>query len=285
MKQVGTNILKRLLFAGAFALAAALGASGAQAIEIVVTPALAPNAFGSPNFPAWEANAVNALYTGQASGGAAGTPAFYQAQSNVTSREAVVTGFPSWLGQLDPGTTVGPAFAGEYGNRMTFGLSILGDGQQFSISQLSFDAHSNDPGDLLAFGFGAGDYEYGSGYLGVLYGADGQLGGGDDSFITSGANTQLVDALFARGSGNSNPAYCTGVCDAADQEAALAAAANIPGLTQFTGTYSLSGQYGDISGSGTFNIGVPEPSAWALMLAGFGGIGLAMRRRRGLAAA
>jgi hypothetical protein len=31
-------------------------------------------------------------------------------------------------------------------------------------------------------------------------------------------------------------------------------------------------------------IGVPEPASWALMLAGFGSLGAAMRRRRALAA-
>jgi hypothetical protein len=37
---------------------------------------------------------------------------------------------------------------------------------------------------------------------------------------------------------------------------------------------------GDISGNGTFTPAVPEPATWALMLLGFGGIGMAMRRRR-----
>jgi len=36
---------------------------------------------------------------------------------------------------------------------------------------------------------------------------------------------------------------------------------------------------GDISGTASF-YPVPEPSTWALMLLGFGGIGMAMRRRR-----
>jgi len=36
---------------------------------------------------------------------------------------------------------------------------------------------------------------------------------------------------------------------------------------------------GDISGNASF-YAVPEPGTWALMLLGFGGIGLAMRRRR-----
>jgi hypothetical protein len=39
--------------------------------------------------------------------------------------------------------------------------------------------------------------------------------------------------------------------------------------------------YGDFDHAmGTFSVSVPEPGAWALMVAGFGGIGAAMRRRR-----
>jgi hypothetical protein len=266
-----------------------LACSAHAGIIINVTPSLAPNAYGSPSFAAYTTNADNALYTGGSSAGTPGTPTYYQAQSNVTSREAVVTGFPSWLGQLNPGATVGPAFANEYGNRMTFGLSAVGTyGTMFSVSQLSFNAVSNDPGDYLGFGYASG-YNYTGALIGVLYGADGSLGGGDDTFITSGADTQLVNAIIYRGSGNSNPAYCTGICDAADQEANLEAAANIPGLTQFTGTYSITTS-GDLapqvaSGSGTFNItgagGVPEPATWAMMLVGFGGLGAVLRQRRG----
>ena len=37
---------------------------------------------------------------------------------------------------------------------------------------------------------------------------------------------------------------------------------------------------GSESGNLTFRLAVPEPGTWALMLLGFGGIGLAMRRRR-----
>jgi hypothetical protein len=271
----------------ALTAALALGASAAHAgIEITVTPWLAPNAYGSPSFAPASANAVDALYNGQTSGGTPGTPSFFQAQPNVQASEAVVTTFASWKGQVDPGVTVGPAFANEYGNRMTFGVSIVGTGQtMFSISQLSFNAVSNDPGDELGFGYGAGDYDYAAGnWVGVLYGADGKLGGGDDTFVTDGSNTQLVNAIFGRGSGNSIPNNgADPVGTLAEQQASLQAAAALTAqATQFTGTYRI----GDFHGSGTFNIAVPEPASWALMILGFGGVGAAMRRRpRGLATA
>jgi PEP-CTERM motif len=36
----------------------------------------------------------------------------------------------------------------------------------------------------------------------------------------------------------------------------------------------------DTHTDGTFTTAVPEPATWAMMLAGFGGLGAAMRRRR-----
>jgi hypothetical protein len=275
--------LKSLVTTGALALTAALtlGASAARAgIDITVTPWLAPNAFGSPSFAPASANAVDALYQGQTSAGTPGTPSFFQAQSNVQASETIVTDFASWKGQVNPGVTVGAAYANEEGNRMTFAVSIVGTGgTEFSISQLSFDAVSNDASDALGFGFKAGDYGYSDGsWMGVLYGADGKLGGGDDTFITSGSNDQLVDAIFGRGSGNSIPNDSADpVGTFAEQEASLQAAAALTGqATQFTGAYRI----GDFHGSGTFNIGVPEPASWALMILGFGGAGLALRRRQ-----
>jgi hypothetical protein len=263
------------------AAAAVMSAAGAaHAVTITVTPALAPNAFGSPSFAPWADNAFTAIYNGQTSAGAPGTPSYFQPQSNVQAQDLVVTNFHAWMGQAEPGG----AFAGEYGNRGHFALSILGDGQQFSISQLSFSATSTDPGDLLAFDFLTGEYDYSTSYVGVLDGADGILGTSDDTFITSGLNTQLVDALFGRGSGNSLEGLCSASCTPVQEQAAIDAAAGTLGAQpfQYTGTYQLHGEGDAIlaEGSGTFNVGIPEPSTWALSIVGFAFVGGALRRRR-----
>ena len=257
-------------------------AAPASAIEITVTPWLAPNAFGSPSYASAVQNAISGQLAGSSTAGTSGTPTFYQAQSDVTAQESIVTGFASWKGQADPGTVFGPAFANELGNRMSFGVLIDGQGTQFSVSQMSFTASSDDPGNVLGFGFGLGSYNYSQDYQGILYGTDGHLGGGDDTFITSGANTQLVDGFIGRGSGNSLAAYCAG-CSLADQQAAInSVAGTFTGTTHFTGTYQLA----DLAtGSGTFTINggaVPEPATWAMMLIGFGGLGAVMRKRRAM---
>jgi hypothetical protein len=267
---------RTLLKTVAFASLSFLALPSAKAdIVINVVPWLAPNGFGSPSWSQAQTNAVQGMMNG---GVATGTgPSAFVPQSNPTAAQGIVTGFPSWLGQADPGTVFGPAYASELGNRMTFGLGIVGSGgTQFSISQLSFNAVSSDPGNGLGFGYAAGGYDYSTSYVGVQYGADGVLGGVDDTFITGGLNTQLVNAVFGRGSGNSYDAYCPG-CTLAQQQAALDAVTPNYDFT-YTGTYSLAGA----TGSGTFQVAgaVPEPGTWAMMILGFAGIGFMSYRRR-----
>ncbi len=265
------HISKLLLKTAAFA-SLTFAALPAQAITISVDTWLAPNAFGSPSYAQAAINVGEAMYQGVSTYGAAG-PTQFNAVSNVTAAQTIVTGFPSWMGVAGPTG----AYANELGNRMSFAVGINGDGTQFSISQLSITMASSDPGNGLGWSWAAGHYNYGSGYFGVLKGVDGILGTADDSFVTSGSNTQLVDALFGPGSGNSYDAYCPG-CTVDQQQAAIDAAALGSGAPfTFTGTYSIDGA----SGSGSFSVAaVPEPSTWAMMILGFFGIGFMGYRRR-----
>jgi hypothetical protein len=255
------NRLVKGLCATSVAALLAGGTEGAS-IGITVTPWLAPNVFGSPSFPGAVSNAIEGQLAGSPSFGTPGTPTYYQAQSNVSSAQAIVTGFPSWLGVADPGTAFGAPFAAELGNRMHFGILALGNGVQFSVGQLGFSATSTDPFNALAFGFSVGAYNYSLQLQGILYGGDGQFGGGDDTYITAGAADQLVDGLVGRGSGNSFAAYCPG-CTIEQQQAAIDAAAAYPGGPfDFTGVYTI----GEYEGSGTFHINpVPEPSSLVLL--------------------
>jgi len=88
-----------------------------------------------------------------------------------------------------------------------------------------------------------------------------------------------VDACFY--SGNN--------CDAANGQGDLfsgsftlgfGSGVNAITLDGFVARYASLTQLNNQSGEGTPVRGVPEPATWAMMLLGFGGIGMTMRRRR-----
>ena len=107
----------------------------------------------------------------------------------------------------------------------------------------------------------------------MLFGADNTWGGGDDTFITSGLNTQLVDGLVGRGSGN---AWWPGggpVPPGTEQATIDAEIAALTGQTpfDFIGTYTLDLSTPLIgSAKVTFvssTASVPDKGSTALMLA------------------
>lgn len=288
-----SRVFGKLLLAAA-ALACGSTAMAQTGPTIKVTPYLAVNAFGSPSYAAEISNQNSALYKGQSSAGTAGTPSYYQAQSNIFTTDLLVTNFASYRGSADPAATYGSAYANELGTRGAFGVFVNGNGTQFSISQLSFSAvGTGNAGALTAYGNYSdthyldfanptGSYNYGNGYEGILVGNDGILGTSDDVFVTSGANTQMVDALVGRGSANAYSVLCGtdpdadfGPCGAGNQSYIDEAAAGFPFPGTYTGTYSLGG----VSGSGSFSVTTaPEPATWAMMLVGFGMVGVGLRR-------
>lgn len=248
-----------------------ISASGLDAragsITINVYPWLAPNVYGSPNFNQAALNADAAILDGSLVGGTVGTPTYVQLGNgslNVNSAQVVVTGFPSWMGVADPSSAFGAPFANEYGNRMHFAFLAVGNGMKLSASQISFVMASTDPSHGLNYSYPSG-YTYTSQLQGIDFGGNGVLGGGDDTYITSGLATQLVDAIVYRGSGNSFAAYCSS-CSTVEQQAAIDSVAAYPGAPfDFQGTYTIDGYMG----TGTFHISpVPEPSSMTILPVG-----------------
>ncbi len=270
---------------GVIAIGVAMAANAsAGPIKISVFTALATNAAGAASFTAWQDNAITSLtqaLSAAGTPGAVGTggPTQFQLQSSVNARDLTVTSFNSWLGTADPASVFGPAFANEYGNRGHFPLYINGNGTQFSISQLSFIGSSSDAGNLLAFSYGPGDYNYNAAYIGVMAGVDGIVGTADDKYTTDVTpNTQLVDALIGRGSGNSlwpcAPGDLSPCSTTIEQQAAINATSSYLYGQKFTGTYSI----GAVSGSASFDVASPEPSTFVLI--GLSGFALLSVRRR-----
>jgi len=265
---------KRLLLACAFSACISCQLI-ADPVTITIDGTLAPNIFGSPSFSAWEQNEFYALQNGLSTYGAAG-PTQFNAISTAPVSQNIATGFPSWLGQADPGTAFGPAYANELGNRATFGLFINGNGNKISISELSFSATSTDPGNNLGFAFGPSSYNYSQDYVGLIYGP-----GGSVTQVTSGPNTQLVDAIVGRGSGNTYAAYETDP-GATDQDKINGGLAGI-GPYDFTGGYDLTdntgAQIATASDTITFTSSVPDHVSTASIF-GLAMIGLVGFRRR-----
>lgn len=266
--------MKRLI------LAVLLGWSVCSAGHITIEsiPTLAPNRYGSSYWNDWVSNTISGLASGASSYGNPALPSYFEAISSAPASWAIVTGFPSWNGSATPGS-FGAQYANELGRRITFALRIVGDGQQqFSISQLSFSGFSDDPANALGFSFG-NVYAYSSEYRGLNYGTDRIRGTSDDFWVTGGSATQLVDAIFGRGSGSSFAAYCANVatCPSGPQASLDEAAAYSPYV--FTGTYTLDG-VGQGAGSFTALSDVPEPGTWASALGALTGVIFLRRRRR-----
>ena len=160
-----TNFSSDLLMVAV--LFAAGAKAQAQGVTITVIPALAPNAYGSPNWNAWVSNATTAIANGYASYGDPSSPSYYQqAPAVISVTNDIVTGFPSWDGLADPGDVFGANFSQELGNRIQFGIDIKGGTNLISISQLSFSAHSSDASNSLDFAFAQGSYNYSASYVG-----------------------------------------------------------------------------------------------------------------------
>jgi hypothetical protein len=241
------TLTRRLFFCGIVLAVLSLpffSPAQAQGITITVIPALAPNVYGSPNWNAWVSNATTAIANGYASYGDPSSPSYYQrAPAVISVTNDIVTGFPSWDGHADPGNVFGANFSQEEGNRLQFGIDIKGGTNLISLSQLSFSAHSSDPGNTLDFAFAQGSYNYSSSYVGIIYGS-----GGAKTYITSGPATQLVNEIVGRGSGNAWDTYDTSGNIASQQSNILACALQVSDQPfNFTGTYTIAGVSGSNS--------------------------------------
>lgn len=255
-----------------------VGAFAQSAPTIDVLPSLAPNGYGSPNFDPYVGNAMNALENGlSAIGNPATDPDAYFQVSTMPLAWNMVTSFNSWRGLANPGTNFGAAFAGEYGNRLHFGLHIVseGYGNRFALDSLTFDMNSSDPGNELDFDGDFIGYAYTPRRIGIDYGADGLKGTSDDLMYNNNeAGTNLVNELMYVGVGNAWwPDDLNNNQSTIDAEVARVRGLGMPNLV--TTTYGITVNGNPFSNGATVTL-VPEPASLSIL-----GLGLfAFLRKR-----
>ena len=241
-----------------------------------VYASVAPNADGSPSWAAYDSNAMTALQNGASTGGDPTQPSYYSQVADgadLPAGDFIVTDFNSWMGNGDPGTAFGPAYAGEYGNRIHYGAVISGNGSQISISELSFNIDYNDAStsNYSLYSVDEGDYDYDSDHEGGIFGV------GGPTYITSGPSTQLGDEIITRGSGLGYAVLTTD--DGATNQDKID---NWLDTNFGTDPYSITGEYsidGTLVAEATENFNaVPEPTSLGIMA--FVAGSMVLRRRR-----
>ena len=176
----------------------------------------APNRYTAVNSTAWNdyqtwvGRAMDSIENNKGNiGDPSEDPAAFRILSSITPRSWVVSSNPSWRGQLNPTGE----FAEHYGNAMHFALHVKGNGTvQFKYEDISWCVwRTGQKGGVVcntmkltrpdsAGAWDRVDCTYGWGYD---WGADNQKGGGDDTKVCGGTQTNrgnfdttLVDELF-----------------------------------------------------------------------------------------
>lgn len=273
--------MRRALILACFTVSFCLSPSANADVSMTVVTSFAPNFFTSPSWGTYANKAINSLENGLGDLGDRNVdPTAYEILADGTAvlpTELVVTGFSSWRGIADQSSP----FDNERGNRVHFGIHIVGDGStKFRLADLSSEISSGD-GNQLGFVSSFASTDYSAIRFGIDYGANMVKGGGDDTIIDSGSGTQFVDEFVYVGSGNAYDAsFETGPSnqEKIDQRLALITPFATFGVT---GSYTLTDSGGTnilATGSSSFLV-VPEPGS-ALLL--FGLVGwMGFKRRRG----
>jgi hypothetical protein len=247
-------------------------------IIMTVVPHSAPNVFGSPSVNQYRENALFAIEHGSGNIGDRTTdPTAYEiAGPFIEPGDIVVSGFHSWRGVADPAAP----FHNEYGNRLHFGLRIVGGGNnpQFRLVDLQFSMSSTDSFNALAFAGNFVGLDYNVNRYGIDYGPDRVKGGGDDIRYTVGNGLTFVDEIGYFGVGNALDATAEPGLTNQDRLDSAMSYIYDEGPFNISCVYTLKSPDGSVVADGGATVTVPAPGAGTLL--GFAGFATTRRQRR-----
>ena len=256
---------------------------------ITIVQSIGPGA-GSPNFAAYGQNALIGLQNGTTGintfvGNASGASTYNRLMGVASPNQFTdTTGlFNSWLG-ISPG-----AIAGEFGNRLYFGVTVKDNANlQFNLANFVYvdNFYTNAPQNIF---FNNQTYN-GITLVGISYGPNGVLGGGDDVVYNSGqVSTTLVNELYYRGYSNAiiPPPLAAGQTPqqllTSQANTAAAGIAQQPPPVVFAGITTVPGNIqtlvAPLTGQAAATAGIPEPSSYALIASGLAALAFVRRRR------
>ncbi|MFC1758396.1 PEP-CTERM sorting domain-containing protein [Planctomycetota bacterium] len=166
----------------------------AELTSFEVFPAYAPH----PNGVGWS-NWVNNAHSGIDAGGAPvggdrnlDPSAYEPVVGSTRPHELIVTNFKSWRGKAVPSPFYSFAVSGEFGNRIHFGTQISSEfATPFSLQDVSYELDSDDDDDHFDKTGNFATADYSPTRIGINFGTDMALGGGDDIVYDNGEDGGL----------------------------------------------------------------------------------------------
>jgi hypothetical protein len=169
--------------------------ANADLLTFDVFPAYAPSGPTGSGWDGYVNNALNGIVGGGVpiGGDRNVNPSAYEPASIVEPYEMVVSNFESWRGNAAPTVFSGTPNAGTLGNRIHYGVHIATTASMpFSLQDISWELDSDDADDFFDDMGTFATSDYSPTRIGINYGPNNSLGGGDDIVYDNGESGSLL---------------------------------------------------------------------------------------------